>query len=175
MNNFTTSGAVLVLIAAGSMFLGAFVAIFATARNDPSRPSFQSRVADWLHSCFPASLYSNMTERGDRLLEEVFELLQSKGYDRSRIATLVDYVWGRAIGEPSQENGGVMVTLAAYNAVAGLDMEADGEKELARITRPDVIEKIRAKQEAKNKLKFDTIPLELQKAGQAGPHRGTQR
>ncbi|KOA98625.1 hypothetical protein AE929_09535 [Xanthomonas arboricola] len=106
--------------------------------------------------CFLPSLYSNMTERGDRLLEEVLELLQSHGYDRTRVATLVDYVYGRPVGEPAQEVGGVMVTLAGYCWVAGLDMHAEGARELERITQPEVMAKIRRKQEAKNALNFDT-------------------
>jgi len=125
-------------------------------RDRDSGAALQPRVAAWMAECFIPTLYANMTERGDRLVEEVFELLQSKGYDRSRIPTLVDYVWNRPVGEPAQEVGGVMVTLAAYCAVAGLDMQRDGAAELARITRPEVMAKIRAKQEAKNALQFDT-------------------
>lgn len=118
--------------------------------------NFQARVAEWMGQCFLPSLYSNMTERGDRLLEEVLELLQAHGYDKARIPTLVDYVFGRPVGEPAQEVGGVMVTLAGYCWVAGLDMHAAGDAELARINQPDVMAKIRDKQEAKNALHFDT-------------------
>ncbi len=118
--------------------------------------TFQSRVADWVSHCFQADLYSDMTERGDRLLEEVLELLQAMGYDPARIATLVTYVYGRPAGEPAQEVGGVMVTLAAYCQVAGLDMHADGERELARILSPQVMSSIREKQRAKAALQFDT-------------------
>lgn len=120
------------------------------------RPTFQARVSKWMGECFLPSLYSNMTERGDRLLEEVLELLQSKGYDPRRVGTLVDYVWNRPIGEPSQEVGGVMVTLAGFCWIAGLDMHDAGEAELSRINRPEVMAKVRAKQEAKNALHFDT-------------------
>ncbi|MBH1830962.1 hypothetical protein I5W42_05725 [Stenotrophomonas maltophilia] len=119
-------------------------------------PTFQAGVAEWMGQCFLPSLYSNMTERGDRLLEEVLELLQAHGYDRARVPTLVDYVFGRPVGEPVQEVGGVMVTLAGYCWVAGLDMHAAGDAELARISQPEVMAKIRAKQEAKNALHFDT-------------------
>lgn len=118
--------------------------------------TFQDGVAEWMGQCFLPSLYSNMTERGDRLLEEVLELLQAHGYDPSRVATLVAYVFGRPVGEPVQEAGGVMVTLAAYCAMAGLDMQAAGDAELARINLPEVMAKIRAKQEDKNALHFDT-------------------
>lgn len=118
--------------------------------------TFQAGVAEWMGQCFLPSLYSNMTERGDRLLEEVLELLQAHGYDRARVPTLVDYVFGRPVGEPAQEVGGVMVTLAGYCWVAGLDMHAAGDAELARINQSDEMAKIRAKQEAKNALHFDT-------------------
>ncbi|WP_432592765.1 hypothetical protein [Stenotrophomonas maltophilia] len=119
-------------------------------------PTLQAGVAEWMGQCFLPSLYSNMTERGDRLLEEVLELLQAHGYDKARVPTLVSYVFGRPVGEPAQEVGGVMVTLAGYCWVAGLDMHAAGDAELARINQPDVMAKIRAKQEAKNALHFDT-------------------
>ncbi|WP_414540456.1 hypothetical protein [Stenotrophomonas forensis] len=130
--------------------------VAALAARQPVGRSFQAGVAEWMGQCFLPSLYSNMTERGDRLLEEVLELLQAHGYDSARVPTLVDYVFGRPVGEPTQEVGGVMVTLAGYCWVAGLDMHAAGDAELARISQPDVMAKIRAKQEAKNALHFDT-------------------
>ncbi|MFC9273549.1 hypothetical protein ACFTXJ_38105, partial [Streptomyces zhihengii] len=89
-------------------------------------------------------------------LEEVLELLQAHGYDKARVATLVDYVFGRPVGEPAQEVGGVMVTLAGYCWVAGLDMHVAGDAEMTRINQSEVMAKIRAKQEAKNALHFDT-------------------
>lgn len=118
--------------------------------------TFQHGVSEWMDKCFLPSLYSDMTERGDRLLEEVLELLQAHGYDKARVPTLVDYVFSRPVGDPAQEVGGVMVTLAGYCWVAGLDMHAAGNTELARINQPEVMAKIRAKQEAKNALHVDT-------------------
>ncbi|MGQ5267717.1 hypothetical protein [Xanthomonas arboricola] len=118
--------------------------------------TFQAGVSRWMGECFLPSLYSNMTERGDRLLEEVLELLQSNGYDPARVQTLVQYVYGRPVGDPAQEVGGVMVTLAGYCSIAGLNMHDEGARELARITQPEVMAKIRRKQEAKNALHFDT-------------------
>lgn len=128
----------------------------ALAARQPVGKTFQAGVTEWMGQCFLPSLYSNMTERGDRLLEEVLELLQAHGYDSARAPTLVDYVFARPVGEPAQEVGGVMVTLAGYCWVAGLDMHAAGDAELARINEPDVMAKIRAKQEAKSALHFDT-------------------
>lgn len=124
------------------------------ARQQPAQ--FQAGVTAWMGECFLPEIIHDRTERGDRLLEEVLELLQSHGYDRGRVATLVEYVYGRPVGEPAQEVGGVMVTLAAYCMVAGLDMHAEGARELGRITQPEVMAKIRRKQEAKRALHFDT-------------------
>jgi hypothetical protein len=118
--------------------------------------TYQARVASWMRQCFNYSLYSNMIERGDRLLEEVLELLQSHGYDKTRVPWLVEYVYGRPVGNPGQEVGGVMVTLAGYCYIADLNMHAEGERELNRINQPEVMAKIRAKQQAKNALHFDT-------------------
>jgi len=110
---------------------------------------FQSRVAPWMQECFGPEISADRIERGDRLLEEVLELLQSGGYDPARVLALRDYVYGRPVGEPSQEVGGVMVTLAAYCLAHDLDMHDAGDTELARILRPEIIAKIRAKQASK--------------------------
>lgn len=110
---------------------------------------FQARVAPWMQECFGPVISADRLERGDRLLEEVLELLQSGGYPMHRIATLRDYVYSRPPGEPDQEAGGTMVTLAAYCQAHDLDMHRAGERELARILEPEVMAKIRAKQAAK--------------------------
>ena len=117
--------------------------------NAPERETLtlQQRVTPWLLACFGAEISADRLERGDRLLEEVFELLQSGGYPQDRIQPLRDYVWSREVGEPSQEVGGVMITLAAYCLAHGLDMHEASETELARIWTK--IDKIRAKQAAK--------------------------
>lgn len=109
--------------------------------------SFQARVQPWMMACFGPKISGDRVERADRLLEEAFELLQSGGYDPARVVALRDYVWSREVGEPSQEVGGVMVTLAAYCLAHGLDMHAAAEAELARVWTK--VEKIRAKQAAK--------------------------
>ena len=107
----------------------------------------QQRVWPWLLACFGEEIARDKEERGDRFLEEVFELLQSGGYDPARVLALRDYVWSRDVGEPAQEVGGVMITLSAYCLAHDLDMHKAGEAELARIWTK--VEKIRAKQAAK--------------------------
>lgn len=118
-----------------------------TAAPSKALPPFQDRVRPWMLECFGAEIAGDKLERGDRLLEEVFELLQSGGYPRQRIRVLESYVYARPAGEPRQEVGGAMVTLAAYCLAHGLDMHDAGETELARVWTN--VEAIRAKQAAK--------------------------
>ncbi|MBB6580101.1 hypothetical protein HNP33_004232 [Comamonas odontotermitis] len=114
-----------------------------------AQPSFQQRVQPWLMECFGEVIAGDREERNHRFLEEALELVQSCGCTASEAHQLVDYVFGRPIGEPVQEAGGVMVTLAALCLANGLDMHQAGETELARIwTKVDAI---RAKQAAKPK------------------------
>jgi len=109
--------------------------------------TFQERVRPWMLACFGETISNDITERNHRFVEESLELAQSKGCTASEAHQLVDYVFGRPVGEPAQEVGGVMVTLAALCLASGLDMQSAGETELARIWTK--IDKIRAKQAAK--------------------------
>jgi hypothetical protein len=111
--------------------------------------SFQNRVGEWMEQCFTPEIIADKLERSDRFIEEALELVQACGYDAARAHALVDYVFGRPVGEPSQEVGGVMVTLAALCNPHGLDMQQAAEVELSRILRPEIIEKIRVKQASK--------------------------
>jgi hypothetical protein len=108
---------------------------------------FQSRVWPWLIHCFGEQIARDGRERNHRFLEEALELVQSTGCTASEAHQLVDYVFGRPVGEPHQETGGVMVTLAALCLAHGLDMHAAGEDELTRVWGK--ADKIRAKQAAK--------------------------
>lgn len=113
-----------------------------------TRP-FQVRVGGWMLDCFNEKIAHDRVERGDRLLEEVLELLQWMGYDPARIAVVRDYVYGRPVGEGPQEVGGVMVCLAALCNACEIDLGDAAETELDRILHPDVMARIRAKQAAK--------------------------
>lgn len=98
-------------------------------------------------ACFGAEIAADKLERGDRFLEESLELLQSGDYPKERAYALIEYVFGRDKGEPQQEVGGVMITLAAYCLAHAIDMHQAGEIELARVwTKVDAI---RAKQATK--------------------------
>ena len=120
-----------------------------TPEQIDERTTFQQNVDEWMQACFGAEISADTTERNHRFLEEALELVQSLDCTASEAHQLVDYVFGREIGEPAQETGGVMVTLAALCSAAGLDMRHAGFMELARVWTK--IEKIRAKQAAKPK------------------------
>lgn len=120
------------------------------------RASFQSRVAPWLVECFGDAIAQDTQERNQRFLEEALELVQACSLTSDEAHQLVDYVFGRDVGEQSQEVGGVMVTLAALCHSHELAMHQCGEAELYRISRPDVMARIREKQ--KTKPAFSPLP-----------------
>lgn len=114
-----------------------------------SAEAFQQRVQPWMMACFGAEISADFKERNHRFLEEALELVQACDCTAEEAHMLVDYVYGRPVGEKHQEVGGVMVTLAALCLAQGLDMHECGETELARIWTK--VEQIRAKQAAKPK------------------------
>jgi hypothetical protein len=118
-----------------------------SVEDDKPDDSFQQMVAEWMVATFDLETIRNVTERNHRFLEESLELVQSKGCTREEAHMLVEYVFGRPVGEPEQETGGVMVTLAALCNAAGMDMDMAARVELARCWAN--VEKIRAKQAGK--------------------------
>lgn len=108
---------------------------------------YQQRVNAWVEACFPPSAHTNVEERVHRFLEEALELAQASGCSREDALELVNYVFARPEGEPTQETGGVLITLAALSNINGIDMEDAGERELSRNWAR--IDQIRAKQAAK--------------------------
>ncbi len=111
--------------------------------------TLQDRTAPWLLECFGPEIAGDREERNHRFLEEAIELVQACGCTASEAHQLVDYVFGRPIGEKHQEVGGVMITLAALCLANGIDMHEAGEVELDRIWKK--IDKIRQKQLSKPK------------------------
>jgi hypothetical protein len=112
--------------------------------------TYQHLVMNWMMACFSNEIVRNAQERNHRFLEESLELVQSLDCTREAAHRLVDYVFDRPHGQPVQELGGVMVTLAALSSVHGLDMRQAGDAELARAWQN--IDKIRAKQLVKPQL-----------------------
>lgn len=116
--------------------------------HDLGRP-FQHRVAAWMRECFGPSFQTDKTERVHRFVEEALELAQASECTKSEAYQLVDYVFNRPVGEPGQEVGGVMTTLAALCLTQGLDIAECRETELSRVWSK--IDAIREKQDAKPK------------------------
>lgn len=113
------------------------------------RAPFQARVQPWMMACFGEMVSGDREERNHRFLEEALELVQACGCSAGEAHQLVDYVFGRPVGEKPQEVGGVMVTLAALCLAHDMDMHAAGDVELARVWTK--MEAIRAKQATKPK------------------------
>lgn len=109
--------------------------------------SYQRRVERWLEACFPPKVGADRSERMHRFLEEALELAQANGCSRDDAHTLVEYVFGRPHGQPEQEVGGVMVTLASLCSASDINMDEAGDRELERNWQR--IDVIRAKQQAK--------------------------
>jgi hypothetical protein len=117
---------------------------------EAEKNTFQARVLPWMNACFGEQISADKQERNHRFLEEALELIQACGATAEEARQLVDYVYDRPVGEPSQEVGGVMVTLAALCLAQDMDMHAAAETELNRIWGK--VEQIRAKQAAKPAL-----------------------
>lgn len=131
--------------------------------------SFQSRVHPWLVTCFGDNYIEDKTERIHRFVEEALELAQACGCSKNEALNLLTYVFNRQAGDKQQEVGGVMTTLAALCQTQGLDMHEAGEAELARIWT--VVEKVRAKQDAKPSYKDPNAKTELHDAELRGIQR----
>lgn len=129
--------------------------------NASAGATFQARVQPWMMECFGSMIAADREERNHRFFEEAAELVQACGMSASEAHQLVDYVYGRPVGDPPQEVGGVMVTLAALCLANDLDMHAAAETELARIWTK--VEAIHAKQAAKPK--HSPLPVAAPAAG----------
>ena len=98
-----------------------------------ARDERQRTVADWVVRCWGAEVLASHAERGGRLLEEALEMAQAAGLPQAKAERILAYVYGRPPGDPSQEAGGVGVTLLALCASLGLSAEACEAAEVARV------------------------------------------
>ncbi len=126
----------------------------------------QDRVASWVRSTFSEHEARDVPERSLRMLEEAIELAQACKVDAATVHRLVDYVFGRPVGEPNQELAGCMVTLYALAVALDLDADTELDTEIERINRPEVIERCRRRQHEKRAALVTGGPLE----GPKKPH-----
>lgn len=120
-----------------------------TLQENEAMSDFQDRVSAWMAETFSEDVRKDTIERAMRFLEEATELCQSLGLTPAQAATVTNYVYGRPVGDPPQEVGGAMVTLAALCAATGMDMAECGNIEMDRIDTPEMRAKIAAKQVSK--------------------------
>ncbi len=130
------------------------------------RASYQMRVYAWLIACFGQAVTFDRMQRNHRFLEEALELVRSLGCTREDAHILVDFEYDRKAGDPQQEVGGSLLTLAAICVANGYNLEDLGEIELARAWGR--IEQIREKQKEKpfnsplpGKYKESKIPVSV--------------
>lgn len=112
------------------------------------------RVYKWLVKAFGKEAAHDKVERNHRFLEEALEVVQACGCTDFEAHQLVEYVFGRPVGEIHQEIGGAMLTLAGLALANGQRVEVCGALELQRAYQK--IELIREKQ--KNKPKHSPLP-----------------
>ena len=77
------------------------------------KDGFQAQCKNLTVEVFGEAAAADTTERVHRFTEEALELGQALGCTREEAHQLVNYVYGRPVGEPGQEVGGVMTTLAS--------------------------------------------------------------
>jgi NTP pyrophosphatase (non-canonical NTP hydrolase) len=122
-----------------------------------SMADFQRGVGRWMTEVFGSDNLADPRVRTMRFLEEAVELAQSIGVTQSDVDRVTNYVFARPIGEPEQEVGGVMVTLAALCQNASIDLEVAAKVEFARIDTDEMRQKIFDKQTIKNAAGLNPI------------------
>lgn len=113
------------------------------------KTSLQERVGQWVLKAFGSFIATNRQERALRVVEEAIELAQAEGLNYSYVERVARRVYSRPEGNPRAEAGGVGVTYLAYCEAFGEDHKKIIETELARINKPDVMERCRVKQREK--------------------------
>jgi len=119
------------------------------------RDTRQHTIARWCAEAFGQEHASSLPQRGIRLLEEAIEAAQAAGCSADMAHRLVDFVFGRPVGELRQELGGVGLCLLALANAAGLSAD-DAEDEEARRVLSKPRAEFTARNAAKNAAGFDT-------------------
>lgn len=136
------------------------------AQNEPIRPEVFREATEpeettmdlqdaqylnhaWAIKCFGENVVNDKRERVKRFLEEAIELFQAAGGTADDADDLLAYVFGRTKGEPTQEVGGVLVTLLVLCSTAGISAAGALQLEMSRINDPVFMERSRKKQVSK--------------------------
>lgn len=128
--------------------------------SDAEVLSAQRRVAAWVAEALGNDSAHDAAERALRTAEEAIELAQACDVPREALHRLVDYVFVRPVGDAMQEIGGTLLTLYSTAEALGVDADAAFEAELARIQRPEVMEKVRRRQSEKREALVGDLRVE---------------
>lgn len=120
---------------------------------------YQFLVWQWMLECFGDEIALSKHERAARFLEEALELAQASGLTPKDVRALTSYVYGRPVGDPAQEVGGVMVCLAGLCQASEISLYKAALAELARCEKKTA--SIRAKHAAKPKDIKSPLPGKL--------------
>jgi hypothetical protein len=114
-----------------------------------TRATLQTRVGQWVVRALGAQHLADRQMRAKRLLEEAIELAQAEGLHPDLVHAWVEHVYGRPAGGAREEARGVGITYFAYCESLGEDHKKLIEEELARVSTPAMIAKVRERQAAK--------------------------
>lgn len=91
------------------------------------------QVGIWCASRFGVEAFTNRRERAARVLEEAIELAQAEGVPIEKSRRIMEVVYSKPVGEPSQEAAGIMTTLMGWAAATDHDIEKVTRDEIDRI------------------------------------------
>jgi hypothetical protein len=96
---------------------------------------FQGHAQAWAETAFGPQECEDVVVRRERFLEEAIELYQSCGGDKDTIYIIANEVFKKPAGDPDQEVGGVMTTLAVLCSASAIKVTIidAAKRELARI------------------------------------------
>lgn len=110
------------------------------------RQQRQVMVERWVQANFGLEAM-DPAERGLRLVEEAMELAQALGTPRSKMANVFAAIYSKEPGDPFQEAGGVGMCLLACCESIMISADDAELEEIARVHRPEVMEKCRKRNE----------------------------
>lgn len=118
-----------------------------------ARERRQRDIFAWTKEAFGEAEATSFEQRGLRLLEEAIEAYQAVGGHADVAHRLVDFVFGRPVGDIAQELGGVQVCVLALAASVEASADEEERREVARVLSKPV-EHFRKRNAAKNAAGF---------------------
>ena len=94
--------------------------------------SFQEESWRWVVQTFGPQTPDKRGARGLRFIEEALELVQATGLTAEKCHQMVDYVFGRPVGEVRQEIGGTFFCMLMLAQFEGIDADDALEEEIGR-------------------------------------------